>query len=366
MGQAEERCENQRLPRNGESAQLDESGLLSDLEQQFQYLRGKDYMRQIRSQKSEVRNQIPQLPVIRSSHLRSFLSFAFISHSHPHIFLSSHLRSFLRSYFLVPISSLLILFLFISNVCCATEKPSVIAFMPSHAEILYAIGAQDNIAALGNFCDYPPAAAQKPKAGDLINPNIETVLALKPDTVILGMWKSSKTAQRLKKLGIKVVEIKDETSINDTYAAIRTLGEITMHRDGAEKLITEISSAAAAYSGNGRNSASVYIEVDAPCWSAGSGSYLSELLKLAGGKNIFDLKKQGYFCASWEQTVKLNPDIIISFSAKAAEIEKRPGAGLINAVKNGKIFDNIDRSIMTRPGPRIPLALEILNKILKK
>ncbi len=247
----------------------------------------------------------------------------------------------------------------------ASAQQKIISLLPSHTEILFALNAS-SVIAVSNFCNYPPAAAQLEKAGDLYNPNIEKIISLKPDLVVTGSWKSSPAAQRINRAGIKVLEIPDADSITAIYSSIKTIGAAVDRKKQAAQLISSIRAkiAAASSTVKGKARPRVYIEVDLPHWTVGKGTFINDVLKTAGGDNIFADLKEPYAKISWESVVERNPDIIISLTPSPVDYAQLPGADKISAVAKNRVIAGLDKDIFVRPSPRVAQAVEILAKAL--
>jgi len=159
----------------------------------------------------------------------------------------------------------------------------IVSFLPSDTEILYALGAGP-LAGVSRFCDYPPETAAVPKIGDLLRPNIEKITQLRPDLVLVGKWNSSDAGKRLARLGLNVVSVPEAAGIEDLLGNITLIGEaVGRPRQAAQlrqALKRELESLKLA---SPAARPRVYVEVDAPHWTAGGLSYLSDLIEQAGG-----------------------------------------------------------------------------------
>ncbi|MDD2773667.1 MAG: ABC transporter substrate-binding protein [Elusimicrobiales bacterium] len=250
----------------------------------------------------------------------------------------------------------------------AAQPPRrIISLLPSHTEILFALGVT-GVIAVSNFCDYPPKkTAALEKAGDYYNPNIEKILSLKPDIVFTGNWKSVPASGRLRRAGINALEIPDADCIAGIYENIRRIGAAAGKSKEAANLVksltAKVAAATAKYSA-AKPRPRVYIELDAPHWTAGGRSFLNETLENAGGENIFRDLEKPYAQVSWETIVQRNPDVIITLSAAKTNFAALPGANRIAAVRNGRVISSLDKNLLTRPSPRIYLAIEALGQAL--
>lgn len=248
--------------------------------------------------------------------------------------------------------------------CRAETK--IVSLMPAFTEILFAIGASSQVAGVGNFCDYPPAVAGLPRMGDLLSPDMEKIAAAKPDAVLTGKWKSSQTTERLKQAGLKVYELPDAENIEGIYSNILTAGEIADRRTEAAALVAKMKKDLAALGKiPGGKHPSVYAEIDAKHWTTGDATFLSDLIEKAGGKNIFKDKK-GFFQTSWEEIVRRNPDVILDLSRAKTDFSALPAARKITAVRNNRIPPNLDKDLLTRPGPRAVEAVKAIRSAISE
>jgi cobalamin transport system substrate-binding protein len=236
-----------------------------------------------------------------------------------------------------------------------------VSLMPSYSEILFALSAEE-IVGVSDFCDFPSKTEKIAKVGDYLNPNIELIYSLKPDVVFTGKWKNNKTAKRLRRLGIKVVEILPAQSIDDIYRDIKIIGSYTDLNERADVLIKKMKgqiSALEKKKSERKDKPKVFIYLDSGNWTAGGDSFLSEVVEKSGGVNVFgDLKKE-YMQVSWESISDRNPDVIIVLSAVAPDFSKIVGSQNVNAVKNKRIFV-LDRNVLSRPSPGIVEGIQTL------
>jgi iron complex transport system substrate-binding protein len=239
----------------------------------------------------------------------------------------------------------------------------LVSLAPNITETLFALGAGDEVVGVTNYCNYPPAALTKPKVGDFVNPSIETIVALKPDLVLMEYWRSSKTARRLAQLGIPFTETVSPMSLQEVYQLIDQVGKSVRREAEAERLIAKMKrriEAVRARTSRFPYHPSVYVEIDPPSWTVGKGSYTSEAIALAGGRNLFDDLDRPASLVSKEEVVKRDPDVILSFWAKADQIRSRPGWESIKAVREGRIIDDFNRDLLSRGSPRLVEGIERL------
>lgn len=247
------------------------------------------------------------------------------------------------------ITGLALLCLFAFSIPAHSKR--VVSLMPSYTEIIFELGAGKDLVGVSNFCNWPPAAGKIEKTGDYLRPNMEKIYSLKPDTVFAGTWADASTSKQLSTMGVKVVSISEEKSAADILGTVRLIAaELGLRREG-EKLVKKLSARMPA--GLPEKPLKVYLEADAGGWTAGGQSFLSDAVRLAGGRNIFGGEKRGYFQASWEEVLLQDPEAVILLSGTAEEFLARPMAKGLAAARTGRIITGLDRDAFSRPGPRL-------------
>lgn len=243
----------------------------------------------------------------------------------------------------------------------------IISLAPSNTEIIYALGAEDLLVGVTNFCDFPEEAKKKEKVGDFFNPNIEKIISLKPDVVLSSSGIQAKTVESLKNAGITVV-VFDPKSITDIKNDFMNAGKITGKNSQAEKLVKEIDMALDKVKKAIVKNPKVFFEINSePLMGVGSDTFISDAIKICGGTNIGDLFGKNYPVVSVEKVVEENPEVYLLSKAlpiSSEDIKKRPGFANITCVQEGKIFTVNDDLIM-RPGPRFAEGLLQLSEYIQ-
>jgi iron complex transport system substrate-binding protein len=254
----------------------------------------------------------------------------------------------------------------------SAENLRIISLAPSTTEILFALGLDEEIVGVSKFCNYPPKALSKEKVGTFSQPNIEKILSLKPDIIFCTGLEQASLAENLKKLKLNVI-VSDPSNISSLLASIAEIGKLTNKESQAGVLIVHMQESInetklLVKKIPKEKKQKVFIEIwHNPLSTASKGSFINELIELAGGDNIaYDLKS-AYGSFSPELVIKRNPDcIILAYMGKdnsGEELRARAGWGKITAVKNNRVYGDIDPDILLRPGPRIT---EGLREIYKK
>jgi iron complex transport system substrate-binding protein len=188
------------------------------------------------------------------------------------------------------------------------------------------------------------------KTGDYLRPNVEKIYSLKPDVVFAGAWAAENSTKQLSGLDVKVVQLAEEKKVADIFSTIRLVAAELGRKAEGEKLIKKLSTRPSAPPAVRKK---IYIEADSGGWTTGGESFLSDSVSLSGGANIFGGEKKGYFQASWEEVLLLDPEAVILLSGTKEEFLSRPMAEDLAAAKSGLIITSLDRDAFSRPGPRI-------------
>lgn len=237
----------------------------------------------------------------------------------------------------------------------------VISLLPSLTETLCALGACDRLVGVGRYSDWPAQVRKLPQLGGGLDPNIEAIVALRPDVVFMGV--SSRATARLRSLGVKVVALEPHT-LAGMRRVTRRLAD-ALQLPGADALIARVDqgiAAAARLVPPRLRGESVYFEVSPAPYAAGRDSFVGELLHALDLKNIIGAGLGPFPKINPELVVRANPDLIMVSGESAAELASRPAWSHIRALQDGAVcvFDAAQRNILVRPGPRIPEAARLM------
>ena len=254
----------------------------------------------------------------------------------------------------------------------ATDKPSIVSLAPSMTEMIFAIGAGDQLVGRTTACDWPAVAAKVPVAGSFGRPSLEVLAAIHPDLVVDVDLADEEMGKKILALGIHQESIACK-SPDDIPAALRKLGKLTGHTREADSLALSISKGLAQFKTEAdrqKNKKSVYLEIwNDPFWTGGKGSYTSELVACAGGRNIGDAVEKEYFEISQEWVIEKSPEVIACMymaktSSAADNVMNRPGWRSIAAVKHRLVYDRLDNNLFLRPGPRVLEGVAQLHRMI--
>ena len=257
----------------------------------------------------------------------------------------------------------------------------IISLAPSITEILYAIGLEERIVAVTNFCDYPPQAKEKPKIGGMSNPSLEAVVSMKPDIVVMTTDGNPKEFEdRLKQLSIKTYVFKSR-QLYELPEGIREMGEVLGVKERADSVAEKIETVLHQSPVISRQSPvrkkALFIVWSEPLIVAGPGTAIDDALQLLGWENIAsDLpvsRQTGsgikYPKYSIEEVIHRSPDIILigkSMGIDMKEISKGllKKLDMLEAVKKGRVYYTGDA--LYRLGPRIIEGIEEMAGYLEK
>lgn len=249
------------------------------------------------------------------------------------------------------------------------EPERIISLAPSHGEILFALGLDERIVGVSTYDDFPPAALEKERIGDAQSVNLERIIELEPDLILNYGLSNDEDLKRLKEAGIKVLGFEPET-IDEVMDTIKVIGKITNKEETADNIVRDMAEKKASIikALEGVEKKRVFYEIwHEPLMAAGPGSFMDELITIAGGINIAQDAEKGYANYDLESLIEKDPQIYIT-SDHVVEINKdsisaRPGYEAITAIKEGNIY-LLDGDITSRPGPRIVEALELVARAI--
>jgi iron complex transport system substrate-binding protein len=254
------------------------------------------------------------------------------------------------------------------QVTLASKPTRIISMAPSNTEILFAIGAADQVIAVDSDSDYPAAAKGKASVGSALGASVERIVAFNPDLVLLWDASAGELRNQLARLGITVAVFSPQ-ALADVYETITKIGMLTGAEQGANALVNRMKQQADQVRNTVAKATTrplVLYEVwYDPLYTAGPGSLMDELINLAGGRNLAADAPGAWPAISMETAVTRNPDVILTPFSPSESITGRQAAlwASVNAVKNKRIVQ-IDQNIVSRPGPRITEALELIAKAL--
>jgi iron complex transport system substrate-binding protein len=245
----------------------------------------------------------------------------------------------------------------------------IVSLVPSVTETLFALDAGDAVVGVSQYCDYPPAVRALPQVGSFITPNIEAIAALRP-TLVIGLSTSSdlREIHALNAMGIATL-MADDGSVAAIEQSIIVIGDRIGRSGAARRLATGLRAhfAAVAERLKGAPRRAVLMVVGhQPMVAVGQGTYLSELLMMAGATNIAAASDQAWPRLSVEYIIASRPEVILDGqmgsdpSTPSAFWSKYP---TIPAVKNHRVVGYPEDPTL-HPGPRIGVTLDELARLI--
>jgi len=247
----------------------------------------------------------------------------------------------------------------------------IVSLVPGVTEILFAIGAQDAVVGVTDFCDYPPDARRKARVGDMLSPNLETLVSLRPDLVVATRsGNREETFDQLKRLGLPVYLVDEPPSIAGVLRLVGGLGQLTGHRAAAAAIAAGLERRIASVRERvaGRPHPRVlYVLWPEPLIVPGRGSLVSELIASAGGESVTADQAQGYPRMSLEAAVGRAPEVIILARHGAgtgpAVLPQWQRLESLPAIRSGRLYA-ADGDLLHRYGPRVVDGLELLARLI--
>jgi iron complex transport system substrate-binding protein len=251
----------------------------------------------------------------------------------------------------------------------------IISLAPSNTEILFALGLKERMVGVTDYCDYPLEAKSLPKIGGFSNPNLEQIVSLSPDLVLAARFNPMEVLDALHELGVPVFAIAP-TTLEETLQSLGEIGKLTGKVDQAKVLESALRERIADVTESvgkipsGQRPKVLWGQLKAPMYTAGPGSFIHDLITMAGGRNIASDTGIAWPQLGLETIVTRNPDIIIVSGQKPDAIEKDidrlqqvAGWNSIDAIKNRRVYE-ISLDLLGRPGPRLVTGLESLAHLL--
>jgi iron complex transport system substrate-binding protein len=254
------------------------------------------------------------------------------------------------------------------SVSISKRPERIVSIGPSNTEFLFALGAGDRVVGDDDFSDEPPAAKTKEHVGG-VKVNLEKVVSLRPDLIVTVKF-SDGTIEALSQSTAAVLVV-DPQNAADVARTASLLGK-AIGADG-DKLAGDIQAKLDAVKAKTASAAKpkVFHEIDASdltkMYTVGPGSFVDDLIKLAGGTNIAAAAKSQYPTISAEEVVRADPEIVVladaAYGTTGDAVAARPGWSALSAVKNKRVYP-VDGNLFSRPGPRLGAAAEAYAKLV--
>jgi iron complex transport system substrate-binding protein len=246
----------------------------------------------------------------------------------------------------------------------------IVSLVPSVTEILFAIEAQDRLVGVTDFCDWPPAARQKPRVGGMLAPSLEVTARLRPDLAIATTaGNREETVAQLERLHIPVYLV-NPVRVDDALHLVERLGALTGRPEAAAALArslrARLGAVQAAVATLGRPRV-LYVLWPEPLIVPGRGALVSELIALAGGQSVTAAAPSDYPRYTIEAAVASAPDVIVlarhGAGQGAGDRDKWERFGHLPAVRARRLHA-VDGGLLHRYGPRMVDGVELLARLI--
>jgi iron complex transport system substrate-binding protein len=248
-----------------------------------------------------------------------------------------------------------------------TQAPKrIVTLLPSLAETVCVLGACDRLVGTDKHANWPASVKALPKLGGLDDTQLEALVRLKPDVVLLA--KSARIIARLEALGIPVLALEPQTHA-DVHRVLQTVA-VALHLPNAQgqadavwqNIQRQVSQAKSNIPAQAIN-ATVYLEASTGGYAAGEASFIGEIMRQLGLKNIVTSSMGAFPKLNPEFVVRANPQLVVLAQPMATHLSQRPGWSAIAAIKNKRVcaFPLAQADILVRPGPRLGEAAQLIS-----
>lgn len=244
----------------------------------------------------------------------------------------------------------------------------IVSLLPSLTEAVCVLGACDRLIGVDRWSNWPDQVKRLPRLGSLDEAPLERIVALKPDLVLLAP--SSRVAPRLRQLGLTVAELdaRDLPGVELLLQKVATLlGQPEAGPRHWAAIRDELDAAARSVPAQARGHA-VYVEVSSAPHAAGESSYIGQMLRQQGARNVVPASLGPFPKLNPEFIVRARPELVIVAAEEAAVLRRRPGWSAIPALRDQRICALKPREMdaLSRPGPRLPEAARVLANCLTR
>ena len=253
----------------------------------------------------------------------------------------------------------------------AKPPQRIVSLLPSLTESLCALGGCERLVGVDRYSNWPAHVKTLPVVGGGLDPNIESIVALKPDLVLVSM--ASRAIARMEALGLKVVALEPRTH-EEARTVMQKLGQLLAlpPAQGADRVWAGIEAdlnKAAASVPDAMRGQRVYFEASRGPYAAGEKSFIGQTLARLQLRNVIDARQGPFPRLNPEYVVKLDPDILMAGERSwKTGVPEYPGWAQMRAVKQGAIcaFTPEQSDILVRPGPRMAEGAQIIVQCLQR
>ena len=248
----------------------------------------------------------------------------------------------------------------------ATPAIRIVSLIPATTELLFALGLGDHVVGRTTWCDYPREASRVPSLGDGLQPNLEAIVAVRPDLVVLyNSTQNVAAADRLRAQHIPAILVATDR-LSDVPRLARLLAVLGGNPAAGDSVAQafERDLAAATRAMPAAPASILILAWDQPPIAIGAGSFLSELVARAGARNLFDDLAAASAPVSLEAIASRDPDLILVVGDSLPAFSRRAEWQSLRAVHAGR-FVRVPEALFSRPSPRSPAALVALRTALE-
>lgn len=251
---------------------------------------------------------------------------------------------------------------------------AIISLAPSNTELLFAVGAGDQVIAREDFSNYPEAVLELPSIGNTQEQNLEEIVRLQPDLVLAADVNAPEHIKAIENLGITVFSLANPSDLEGLYENMRIVAKLTGHEaeteiwiENARQRVTTIMETLQ----QAETTPTVFYELDSTDptkpWTSGAGTFIDALITMAGGQNIASGMNTAWAQFSQEELILQDPQIILLGDAMwgitPEMVSERPGWEQLTAVVENRVLPFND-DLVSRPGPRLIDGLEALARAI--
>lgn len=260
---------------------------------------------------------------------------------------------------------------------CTKDKPTarahierIVSLSPSTTEAVFAVGSGDKLVGRSRYCDFPPEVTKLPQVGGYVDPNLEAILALRPDLVVGARGPAGRAmADKLEARGIATYFPATE-SFPEIDEMVRGIGERTGRADAGRAAVDALRARLDAVERSVASLPKVRVLLVfglAPLSVAGPTSFPDEMIRRAGGTNVV-AAGGAYPTIGIEHVITLDPDVVVNAAMMEERATERlnknaPGWEKVRAVQSGRVASITNEAIL-RPGPRVAEGLALLARAL--
>lgn len=252
------------------------------------------------------------------------------------------------------------------SVSFASTPQRIVSLLPSLTETVCELGQCQRLVGVDRYSNFPDSVRALPQVGGGLDPNIEAIVALKPDVVLMAA--SSRAGERLRALGLKVVALEPKSHA-DVKRVLEKIGVLLEVPDALKvwRAIDAAMAAAAQSLPASVKNVRVYFEVNRAPYAAGTSSFIGETLSRLGAQNIVPASLGPFPKLNPEYVVRANPDLIMVGDRNYAGLEGRPGWANLRAIRDKRvcIFTEAQSDLVVRPGPRMAEGARLMAQCLQ-